>query len=598
LTGYAQILELHPNLDTPVGAVRIHFCAHDPCRAVFNGVGAPVPWSHAKAIKLITTDEAVSLQSFAFAAPTPAPSPPPPPCAEPAHGSTTAVERHISIYASRVQEAYAFIGLYSFLAYAIEHQREVREWLTPDEYCDVVDQFAPWFVRAGGGEAAASSSATTPAAKPWKRVEVIATIVQALDENVVEVRIPHNVVEACTINHYLPIIKSPLPRAYSAVPMHEPCDGSLCRGVGKLCYARLNVQLARMQRLAVHTTSDGNCGIECMLYFEGIVRNEHNAKQFRRSTAAYILSVAGIPNWQDSWNLCGEYVDIPHAKVPASHVDEVIHVDDVAAEPLGDAHALAGIVEPEAPAEPLGDAQPPLVASSAVEVDGMAVAQAEPSCVGLPKDAESSCAPSPQDDAVALAAVLRHVGLKRLDAVQAKRLMEGIDKTTMATIVGQYKHALAANRKSLPRKLRKRRMRIDETATQKRADTKTIAAYCSKNGIDPDRRLPHKFWKNFFGATYESADSALGRHGTEQGLKMYWLRRLHDCGAKKQFVNKKSRRATVKQGRSLKGQAIDEELVIWFAALRRRGVRITHAAFFRQAKIIRLQMMRCGFVFQ
>lgn len=321
-----------------------------------------------------------------------------------------------------------------------------------------------------------------------------------------------------------------------------------------------------MGRLAIHTVADGDCGIETMLFFEGVVRNVASTKGFRVQQAEYLMSIAGDPNWQSSWDLCGECVDVPEAPPPKDTLGAKVDALAVASPALAHQHstALAGVVAP-----------------------ALAVVAAKPS---EPSDCARACG----DDALVLAAVVHHVGLKHFEAVQARHLLDGIDKAALHVIVQQYQAVEPHAKKEIAAK-QIHKWRDDVQMQQKRSDSRFVAEYCSKNGLEPSAStLPHNFWTQFLIATYGKAGLDAGEHGSRKRLQMYWSRRLRDytSGKTKQPAPKGARRSRGKQGRPLKGDCLEGELCKWFAQIRRRGVRVTPAAFLRQAKLFRLQLMR------
>jgi hypothetical protein len=147
--------------------------------------------------------------------------------------------------------------------------------------------------------------------------------------------------------------------------------------------------------------------------------------------------------------------------------------------------------------------------------------------------------------------------------------------------------------------------RKDELLGTKNKHSVFIAEYCARNGIDPHcRKLPSGFYKPFWIEAYgETSAASFGEDTSKK--KMYWLRRLRawQCGQTSdatrlrvlgQVENSTSmrRRSTGQQGRPVKCSDIEEELIRWFAVIRRRGVRVSPGAFLRQAQTIRLECIR------
>ena len=40
--------------------------------------------------------------------------------------------------------SFRFVGLFAFLIWGIQHEKEVRVWLLKDQYVDLVATWAPW----------------------------------------------------------------------------------------------------------------------------------------------------------------------------------------------------------------------------------------------------------------------------------------------------------------------------------------------------------------------------------------------------------------------------------------------------------------------
>lgn len=175
--------------------MRIHFCASSPRTAVFNGLSAPLPFCRATAVQLLRDVDVVDLRHVLPRPPTPpflaAPS-------TPLFAQVPHAQNQIVAYAAKARKSCSYIGMFSLLAYAVSKKRLVRVWITPTDFGNVVQQFAPWFMRACGDE------------QPLRMVEVAATIVHRLCDDTVEVRLPSSIAESSNINNLLPLIASPL----------------------------------------------------------------------------------------------------------------------------------------------------------------------------------------------------------------------------------------------------------------------------------------------------------------------------------------------------------------------------------------------------
>ena len=68
LTGYARITEAQSHDGQPVHlpsvVVKVHFCAHFPCRGKFNAITAEPPHVHLRALSCVEKDAFIDLRSF------------------------------------------------------------------------------------------------------------------------------------------------------------------------------------------------------------------------------------------------------------------------------------------------------------------------------------------------------------------------------------------------------------------------------------------------------------------------------------------------------------------------------------------------------
>ena len=186
----------------------------------------------------------------------------------------------------------------------------------------------------------------------------------------------------------------------------------------------------------------------------------------------------------------------------------------------------------------------------------------------LPLPASHASPTSGREQLEVEAAILKKLGLNRLSPSEMKMLVDRLSPEVRQGLVQEKsgEETETSTPKSSPKK------RKDENFRTKHADSKAVAAYAAQVGVDAKQRIPCKFWDGFFQAFYGTKTPT---HGFTRKEKMYWKRRLREAPRlRAQTECGKRQRATGGQGRPIKAVAIEEELIQWFAAVRRLGARV------------------------
>ena len=186
----------------------------------------------------------------------------------------------------------------------------------------------------------------------------------------------------------------------------------------------------------------------------------------------------------------------------------------------------------------------------------------------LPLPASHASPTSGSEQLQVEAAILKKMGLDRLSPSEMKMLVDRLSPEVRQGLVQEKSgvEAKAATPKPSPKK------RKDESFRTKHAHSKAIAAYAAQVGVDAKQRIPCKFWDGFFQAFYGTKTPT---HGFTRKEKMYWKRRLREAPRlRAQNECGKRMRETGGQGRPIKAVAIEEQLILWFASVRRLGARV------------------------
>ena len=237
---------------------------------------------------------------------------------------------------------------------------------------------------------------------------------------------------------------------------------------------------------------------------------------------------------------------------------------------------------PPLPAQHAGVAGPAFAAlssSSSASSEQYAVEEALPLPAllaprGLKRSRPGDCRTTGSEQLDIEAAILKQLGLKRLSPVEMKRLLENLSPETRQGLLHQesggntsiQEHAGSSPAPS-PMK------RKDENLMMKRKHSQTIAKYAARVGVDAKQRVPKRFWEGFFRDYYCGKVPTGGFTSKE---KMYFKRRLRESPHLRTVTQNAHRhRVSGTQGKPVKAIIIEEELIRWFAGVRRLGARVS-----------------------
>jgi len=328
LIGHGRLIEAVPSdparadacmHSLPKGEVRLHFCAHSPCRGRFAGVEVEPPYAHLIALRLVEQDAAMDIRALwkgvaeLGVLATCVHSAPPGARLTDAQTSRLRVGRQLGVVMQerRVQDAMvalsyqwrglgAYVGLFAFFTYAFASGERVQVQLQPGEPVDVVERFGPWAI---------------PPVHRLTRLRgervALACIIEDVDasKHIRQLRAVSG-----GWNHYVPLVRLP-EGACSALagsdtcmaPAHPPCDGTVCGGVpGDACMALLCAQLAPSGWAPLRSRCEGNCAFDVMLSWEGGSRELPAIKALRNKLAEVIRDHSHETHWQHAFRESGE----------------------------------------------------------------------------------------------------------------------------------------------------------------------------------------------------------------------------------------------------------------------------------------------------
>ena len=586
----AKIVDARCAADVPTGALRFHFCRSFPCKSVFTGLTAPVPHAHVVCLRATPQDQQVNLSSYA-------------PSTQSALAATPVADQ-IKGYAEYVRSPYRFVGIYTFLAFAVQQRREVRVWFTKTHYVDIVESYAPWSRSNEGG----SGASTEPPPGVGKRFNVLACVIESGEENVRSIRMLRGIEEVGLVNHYLPLIERGT--YMSQTPAHPPCNGMLCSKAGDACMAQVRADVSTLGMFPVRSVTDGDCAFDTMLFLENAPRSTSARRAKRVLLSQYALDRKDDPNWRASWIACGE--SAPEAPATTAAPATAPAPGSATKPAPGSEPALAAPLDSPAPApgsEPALAATPGAPCSSSVVSEIAPVAQTpnvHVASVSASSSSSGTCpsattvAAVPANPEVLAAAIMAFVGQKRISPPEIRRLAACLSKEETDRLLKDYAEQMAAQAEKTTQQVVRTRIRHDRYVDQRSHDAALVAAFAARRGVDPcAKKVPGGFWRSFFLETF--GEARLKKESTRSliALKMYWKRRLLTNGAQdsvpctkgKRLGGEKNarrrKRRLGKQGRPVMAIGIEEGLLSWFVAIRRRGVRVGPRSFRKKALALR-----------
>ena len=575
MTGWCSVVSVEAQT-LPQTPVRVHFCSSFPCTAIFDGLGTvEIPRYHVRALRRIARDcdgekacigimesgaahnEGVSTPSTPKAPALSALAEPPalalPAPAEPLPNETSP----IAMLSQDWTPSFKYVGLFAFLTWGIENQKEVRVWLWENQFVDLVATWAPW---VHGADSSVCD---------WPRVQVVACKMERVGKSeCVSVRMVQGPGQLHEINHYMPLVAAPGGRR-TLRPQHPACNGALCNTIGDYCMAAIIPQTLRFGAIPFRSVSDGNCAFDTMLFHTGRQRTELARRSMRLDVTKAMRKVAGDCDWEEACLNIEGHVATSHEGACAASTPSAL------VEPQPKAPVIPVISEPPAhkiPSPPQPDPPQPDPVFVPDDVDLPALAEHLSSAASPATSAHDG---QPNLDA----SILKKLGLKRLNCWESKLLLKalspevkkGFEEASAQVSSEKGSKAAQPSGVGLSRK--------DERFGTKRKHSELVATYAAKRGVvsSVGKDLPRNFWKGF--AEEVCKDNAGGK-GLTRKQKMYWSRRLRSSEASSSrlrlaVTSKRRTRTTGKQGRPISAPCIEEELVKWFAGVRRRGGRVT-----------------------
>ena len=91
-------------------------------------------------------------------------------------------------------------------------------------------------------------------------------------------------------NHWITCVETAAAADTVAPVLHPPCDGRICGavGMGYICVAPLAVQVYACGLRLLPCQARGDCAIDCMVYWDGIVGAASTWKALRLELAAAV----------------------------------------------------------------------------------------------------------------------------------------------------------------------------------------------------------------------------------------------------------------------------------------------------------------------
>lgn len=590
LVGWCSVISAE-GTDVPTEPVRIHFCSTFPCCATFDGLGALPPRYHVKALGLMARDcpceeaciaEGVSTSSTSKAPALPALAEPTVP-ALPAPAEP--LPKPISLIAELAGEwapSFRYVGLFAFLIWGIQNEKEVRVWLWKDQYVDLVATYAPW---AHGADNSVAD---------WPCVQVVACKIKQVGNSerasACMVQGPSTFFE---INHYMPLVSAPGGRR-TLKPQHPPCNGVLCNKRGDYCISELITQTLLFGAIPFRSVADGNCSFDTMLFHTGKVRSELTRKSMRSDIIGQMHNVAGNCNWEEAClTLEGRSATVAEGVCSASTPTESalsapvepqpkVLVIPVISEPV--AHKMPLYPQPEPkpvlvlaedlPALLSDDEPEPALVLADVLADDHADPGAPPELLSDDEDEDPPALAEHDEQPELEAAIMKKMGLLRMNTWETATLVKNLAPALKASIIADGKAEMSSGEGSMAAKpLQVAKERKDHRVGTKRKHSEMIAAHAAKHGVDGTaKRVPSGFWKTFAEECNSKDQFHQGDMNRKQ--KMYWRRRLRAAVRSSDTLLAAKRWRCNGAGAHVKMPCIEEELVLWFAGVRRSGGRV------------------------
>ena len=602
MVGWCRVISAE-GTDVPTGPVRIHFCSKFPCCATFDGVSAPAPHYHVMALELMAKDCPCEEACIAEGVSTPSTSKAPAlsALAEPTVPALPApaepLPKQISLIAQLADEwapSFRYVGLFAFLIWGVCNEKEVRVWLWKDQFVDLVATWAPW---AHGADNSVAD---------WPCVQVVACkIKQVCNSECVSACMVQGPSTSHEINHFMPLVSAPGGRR-TLKPQHPPCNGALCNKKGDYCISELIAQTLQFGTIPFRSVADGNCSFDTMLFHTGKVRTELTRKHLRIDITKHMHNVVGDCNWEETClGLEGRSAIIAEGVYTASTPPEPALAAPV--EPQPKVLVIPVISEPVAHKMPLyPQPDPTPVLALAEDLPALLGDNGDPGDIPQllsedededpPEDEDDEDGDDEDEDPPALAehlpslaspaasahdeqpnleaAIMKKMGLKRLSTWEATALVKNLAPAAKASIIADAKAEMSSGEGSMAAKpLQVANNRKDHRVGTKRKHVEMVAAHAAKQGIDgTTKRVPRDFWLAF--AKEYNIKGDIRQAGMNAKQKMYWRRRLRETAHSTNTILAKMRWRSSGAGAPVKTPCIEEELVLWFAGVRRSGGRV------------------------
>ena len=479
LMAEASIVDSRCAANKPTGVLRFHFCRSVPCKAVFPGLTAPAPYAHVVCLRA-TPHQEVDLSSYA-------------PSTQPALAATPLADQ-IKRYAEYVRSSFRFVGIYTFLAFAVQQRREVRVWFTTNHYVDIVESYAPWN-KSDILENSTSSG-------NGKRFNILACVIESAEENVRSIRMLRSIAEVGLVNHYLPLIDRGT--YMRQTPAHPPCNGMLCSKLGDACMAQVTADVSTLGMFPVRSVTDGDCAFDTMLFLENAPRSTTARRAKRVLLSQYALDRKDDPNWRSSWIACGESApELPEStpapgSAPASASTEPA--------PAATQDSLSGIAlcppcSSAAVSEAAPVAQTPSVQVASVSASSSssgtcpsattaAAVPGKPEAITVAavpaKQEATTVAAVPATPEILAAAIMSFVGQKRISPGETSKIAARLSQEETNLLLKEYAEEMAAEAKETSkRKMVLKIIRHDRDVDQRNHDAAHVAAFAARRGVDP-----------------------------------------------------------------------------------------------------------------
>jgi hypothetical protein len=230
-------------------SLRIHFCAHIPCRGKFNSTQAPTPSFHVVALSLVEQAYECDVEALA--------------------GSTIVAllsqsqraEMSMMALAEGWNKPFAFVGPFAFAAFAYLRRRPVHLYIGT-EIMYIHERLPP--------DLQSHIDVNRP---PLEGACVIVERVEGAGDNVRRVRPISAASEMHLVNHYMPLLRLPCgvlrASGEQQEATHPTCDGSRCSKLGDPCMVELRSYYRPLGLVPLVSLSDGRCAFDTMLAWDG-----------------------------------------------------------------------------------------------------------------------------------------------------------------------------------------------------------------------------------------------------------------------------------------------------------------------------------------